>query len=438
MQQMATVRNARVDSDIPAATSRTEVFRDIGPFGTRPTSNMIFGIYNTVSADPDNTTPNAFHTAVTPYCPTGNCDILPFRTLAVCSQCIDVSHLLSMREEKRSCDSSSIASFFLPNGVHLNRTITSSSLVSTGTGTKPRPGIKNYGESVLLNRSIISISQEAPSSSATANHCSLYWCINTYSTSVKDNKVKETLLDTYHDAGARYYLGHLDLLLPAKGNSSASIFTVEDDASKPLTQWLVDKLQFNNTPPVWCSPRGTSMLEKSKETEFVQVLLNASIPDSFSKIAAGITKHVRSETSKFQESAIGSSGIEWNYSPLEPARGTSWTVQTQLHVRWAWITLPVVLAILTMIFLLMTALQSRKRGLDVWKSSTIPLLYSGLNPGIQRELRAVVDPMQTEGLACRVRVWLLKPENTSETWRLDAMDSMKRSNDVWHEISTST
>ncbi|ODM15424.1 hypothetical protein SI65_09027 [Aspergillus cristatus] len=257
VQQMATVRNARVDSDIPAATSRTEAFRDIGPFGTRPTSNMIFGIYNTVSADPDNTAPNAFHTAVTPYCPTGNCDILPFQTVAVCSQCIDVSHLLSMREEKRSCDASSIASFFLPNGVHLNRT---NHILKLGF------------DCALLNLSILRIPQEAPLFSATANHCSLYWCINTYSTSVKNNKVKETLLDTYHDAGARYYLGHLDLRPPAKGNSSASIFTVEDDASKPLTQWLVDKLQFNNTPPVWCSPRGTTMLEKSKETEFVQVL----------------------------------------------------------------------------------------------------------------------------------------------------------------------
>ena len=47
VQQMATIRNNRVNSDVPASTTRTEAFTEIsGLSSMMPTSNMMSAIYN--------------------------------------------------------------------------------------------------------------------------------------------------------------------------------------------------------------------------------------------------------------------------------------------------------------------------------------------------------------------------------------------------------
>lgn len=433
---MATVRNNRVNSDVPASTTRTEVFAEINANSgnsMRATSNMMSAIYSALFIDSDtvNTDPNTYGTSVMPDCPTGNCDIPPFQTLAICSRCSDISHLLNTKEEK-ACQSS-IFSLFLPNGLHLNRTRKIPDLVSTSAesqgGMEGLSGIENFGPSALLNLSSISIPGRAPLSNATATHCSLYWCVNTYSASMKDNRAEETLVDTYHDAGAQYDSGPLTLRPSVKGNLTATNFTVYSFATETLNEWLVDKLQFNNTPQIWCDSRNDLVMKEPKENEFLQIILNAPLSDSFEKIAAGMTKHVRGEQRRVQ-SYHGNFARNFSYPAIEPAHGTSWTVQTQLHVRWTWIILPVLLIILTIIFLTMTALQSRRRRLDIWKSSTIPLLCSQLHPNIQQKIKAVGDPMQTEDIASRVyvrSVRILKSENTGDAWRLDAHDSVSRS-----------
>ena len=428
VQQMATIRNNRVDSDIPATTTRTEAFTEVSGLSSgQPTSNMMSAIYNALFVDSEtvNSDPNTYGTSVTPNCPTGGCDIPPFQTLAICSRCSDVSHLLTTREEK-GCESS-IVNFFLPNGLHLNTTTPGFDLISTSAtishgGIEGLSGVKNLGSSAFFNLSAISAPAEAPLSNAIATHCSLYWCVNTYSASMEDNRAKETLVDTYHDAGAHYHRGTLNLRPP---DSKASNFTVMDASS--LTGWLVDKLQFNNTPNSWCNSKNAFTTDgEPKENEFFRTILNAPLSDSFDKIAAGMTKHVRSGQSRVQSFHFEHGGAMFSYPEVEPARGTSWTVQTQLHVRWAWIVLPALLIILTIIFLTMTALQSRRRRLDIWKSSNIPLLCSGLEPNIQQRIKAVGDPMQTEALASRVYVRILKSEDTGDAWRLDAHDSVSR------------
>lgn len=433
VQQMATIRNNRVDSDIPASTTRTEAFTEIsGLSGEQPTSNMMSAIYNALFVDSDtvNSDPNTYGTSVTPNCSTGGCDIPPFQALTICSRCNDVSHLLTTKEEK-GCESP-IASFFLPNGLHLNKTIRGPDLISTSAtlpqgGMEGLSGIENFGSSAFFNLSAISAPAEAPLSDAIATHCSLYWCVNTYSASMEDNRPKETLVDTYHDAGAQYHRGTLNLRPPVKGSSTASNFTVMDAST--LTGWLVDKLQFNNTPNSWCNSQNAFTIDgEPKENEFFRTILNAPLSDSFDKIAAGMTKHVRSGQIRVQSFYFEDAGAMFSYPKVEPARGISWTVQTQLHVRWAWIILPALLIILTIIFLIMTALQSRRRRLDIWKSSNIPLLCSGLDPNIQQKIKAVGDPMQTEDVASRVYARILRSEDTGDGWRLDTHDSVNCSN----------
>lgn len=423
VQQMAAVKNIRIDSDIPAFTHRSESFKEgKGDVYTPPTTNMMAAIYGALFANSDTTTDQKkTYPSVTPDCPTGNCDIPPFQTLASCSKCADISHMLSLTIDKLPCWNTSVRhTHSLPNGLSLrivtsNReeNVSSSKLVSTDTdfyfGLQPDSNI--FGDSAFLTLSAITIAPGAPLSKATATHCWLYWCVNTYSSSVDDHRVQESLLDTYYDVEAQYENLTLQLHPPARDNLIASNFTVDYTASDTVTNWFNGKMVYNNTWPAYCNPDGTfSNLRVTGGTEFVQPMLDSSFPHLFDGLAKGVTAHVRM------------TNLSADHAPgVEPAHGASWTVQTVVQVRWAWVTLPAVLIILTMVFLVLAALESRTRGVEVWKSSTVPLLCSGLDQSLQQELRAVGDPIQIEGITNGVRARLVKGEGGM--WRLDSKDT---------------
>jgi hypothetical protein len=96
----------------------------------------------------------------------------------------------------------------------------------------------------------------------------------------------------------------------------------------------------------------------------------------------------------------------------EPVQGKSWMIQTQIRVRWAWITFPAVLLVLVSLLFVTTALRSNNRKLGVWKSSNIPLLCSGLDQDVQRSLLESGSPDMAEKLANNVQVKLLDRDVT--------------------------
>lgn len=422
---MATVKNVRVDSDILVFTHRTELFKEgSGNVYKPPTPNMMAAVYGALFSNSDTTTDQKqTYPSVTPDCPTGYCDILPFQTLAVCSKCADISPMLSLTIDRSPvpCWNTSVRhSHSLPNGLRLNVTtsnnegnISSSKLISTDTEFEfgPLPDSNSFGDSAFLTLSAITIASGAPLSKASATHCWLYWCVNTYSSSMKDHQVQENLLDTYYDVEAEYKNHTLQLHPPARGNLTTSNLTVNVTASNTITNWFNNKMIYNNSWPAYCEPDGTfDSINVQGGSEFTQPMLEYSISDLIDGLAMGITAHVRK------------TNLSVDHTPgVEPAHGTSWTVQTVVQVRWAWITLPAVLIILTVVFLVLAALESRTRGVEIWKSSTVPLLCSGLDQSLQQELRAVGDPTQIEGLTNGVRARLVKDEGG--IWRLDSKDT---------------
>lgn len=106
---------------------------------------------------------------------------------------------------------------------------------------------------------------------------------------------------------------------------------------------------------------------------------------------------------------------------IRAANGTSFIVETQIHVRWAWIILPSWLLILTIVFLEITIFETRKKGLGEWKSSPESLVCSGLDEDVQQEIRATRDPVKMEELAADISVHLrkCKTDTPVEYWKLE-------------------
>ncbi|KIX98285.1 uncharacterized protein Z520_05586 [Fonsecaea multimorphosa CBS 102226] len=65
-----------------------------------------------------------------------------------------------------------------------------------------------------------------------------------------------------------------------------------------------------------------------------------------------------------------------------PLSGTIFTDKTFVAVRWIWLSLPLGLNVLGLVFLLVTAIYTRRNKVPLWKSSAFALLYHGLEAGL--------------------------------------------------------
>ena len=63
---------------------------------------------------------------------------------------------------------------------------------------------------------------------------------------------------------------------------------------------------------------------------------------------------------------------------LHLVQGTAFTDKNFVVVRWAWLTLPFTINVLGLIFLIVTAISSKRHQVPLWKSSAFAFLYHGL------------------------------------------------------------
>ncbi|BCS18843.1 DUF3176 domain-containing protein [Aspergillus puulaauensis] len=454
VQQMATVKNSRVPSDSPASIARTESFFETDIWNTEPIkSEMKYVIYNAIFSSSDTTTStNAESTSFSSYskpdCPTGDCIIPRFQSLAACSYCSNVTHLLSVKEGQSRCDGRQTPQrvYYLPNGLNVSvssngtalpldsdwyvSTSTKSDRDSYGLEAMALPGTKNFGDSAFMNLSAISVEADLVEErivKATAMQCSLYWCVNTYNATVKNGSTSEPVLESYYDNTASFsyrYANHEDSTIvlnpPVSGSMAPANFTIEKKSSNGLSRWLADKFQFRKGNSL-CAE--TDVGFTGHGTDFIPFFEKQPLPDLFGRLAAGITTYIRSANEIVFVPDNPEFGMyTLSHGGTEPAHGTAWAVQTLLYIHWGWITLPAVLLVLTMAFLVITALQSRNRSLDVWKSSTLPLLCSGLGLDFQRELRVAGGPTQAEDEAQQLHVRCVMGVEGPDRWRLDVME----------------
>lgn len=87
--------------------------------------------------------------------------------------------------------------------------------------------------------------------------------------------------------------------------------------------------------------------------------------------------------------------------PNNRALGTAWKMETFIHVRWAWLTLPILVVLMGVVFLLSAIIRTRR--LAGWKSSILAVLFHGLGDHHKREARGLVE-MEHTAKDIRVRL----------------------------------
>ncbi|KAJ9615109.1 hypothetical protein H2200_001183 [Cladophialophora chaetospira] len=99
--------------------------------------------------------------------------------------------------------------------------------------------------------------------------------------------------------------------------------------------------------------------------------------------------------------------------------GTVWGQKVFVHVRWAWLSLPVALTFGAIAFLATTAHQTRRQHLPLWKSSSLATLYHGLESDLVDEDRRyeTASDMHSVSRGVYVRLGTTDEEGTQGSGR---------------------
>src|SRR5207247_2543958 len=102
-------------------------------------------------------------------------------------------------------------------------------------------------------------------------------------------------------------------------------------------------------------------------------------PSNFSKMMASMTHDM---SISLRRSAIGFS------TDIPQWQGDSWTEETRVHIRWAWIIMPACLLFFSFVFLATTIARSEKkdRKIGILKSSVLAVLFNGLGEDVQQHI----------------------------------------------------
>ena len=349
------------------------------------------------------------HNALTPYCPSGNCTWAPYQTLAVCSQCVNVAGLIEYTRSDhqiQGCnpdDDNSSCLWSLPNGLALN-----DSVVLNTSGTLPPMMLDNVGQS-LVNFSLLGYDEH---NDQVATECSLYWCVNTYTAIVNNTIFTERLSSSWYNATSTLPLANIpsaDNLYNLMDTSSGAVelynITPPTGSGKaqPNVNLSIDEMEFDSLEIVgledylvsntlgilaWLGPllsgnvtedfgRSTDVMdlfykgyaENPGSGLFVSTVTISVVQDTFDRLAQSLTTWIRTSQNSSFDLGMGE------------AVGVTWRSETVVKVRWAWLALPCVLLAGTTIFLGFIIMGTTKKHLGIWKSSSLALLFHGLEEG---------------------------------------------------------
>lgn len=280
-------------------------------------------------------------------CPTGNCTWPAFTSLAVCNRCLDITN-----EIEKSCNETGSCVLSLPNGPML-----------TGSG-QINLSVANISLSLMdIQPSVSRFSslrskKGGESDHASAIECALWYCVNTYTASVVDGILKQEIHSSWRNDSALPSQSSDLIYHPStqftNNTGNSSIFRVTHIAARSMNKFMSE---------LFTGSGGVSSSGAAFTSDINQALYTTD------NITAVINNLAISMTNNILQQNDSISTPDW--------KGTAWTSQTYVHVRWAWFTFPATIVVLSLALLLGTILETRYRDVMVWKSNNLALLFHG-------------------------------------------------------------
>ncbi|KAL8707193.1 MAG: hypothetical protein Q9220_007742 [cf. Caloplaca sp. 1 TL-2023] len=385
LQQVVTYPNRLVPSkDIPeiARSNAYAAKSDEGlPLPSVVDLSMKAAIYNGIFDIKDNADAGIAHT-----CSTGDCTWNHFASLAVCSQCVNItSHV------KKECANGKCHRLSLPDGPVLSGLggqINSSMTRISSDLHRIAPSVLRF--SVLVSKEVTDARH------AFALECSMFYCVGIYNASIAKGVPKQRMLASWR-------------------NDSASIGTQSDLVFHPPDSF---DGQFNRTGPFKVTHLAASAINSFMTGIFTGAGGMNSSGSAFSSDVMqalydtiNITARVENLATAMTNSIRGQDDHQSN-----PAYGTAWSSETYVHVRWAWFAFPAGLLLLSAVFLCGVMIETAQREILVWKASNLALLFHGRNLDLSSPGKRPVTRLSA--MTAKARIMKVKLTKTSNLWNL--------------------
>lgn len=368
-------------------------------------------------------------------CPTSNCTWPEYDSLAICSACEDISELLTYRRESGALDWIANTSLADPEkiangtmyGWFLNATesdMRSKPILMSGYRestpqfpnkealiTRVLPLVTNpmrerlYGDgsyhfksiqNPLLDFFVVSAANGVESvyrhERPVAHECMLSWCVQTMKSSYFEAVYREQVTNITMNTTATDSPWTAKSVTTPFGNGTdirflpdiyiernGNVFGASNLAAARTTFAYDDYFpstytQGNDSDIAWLRYKAarTNNIPFLRNISYNPFLAPNNVTNHMEKLAKALTNMMRSTNEN-----------EWVY-------GDVFSEVIFVHVRWAWLTLPLVLLVFTFFFLAGTVIKSylAKEDVGAWKTSAIATLIYGLPDDMQKAIVA--------------------------------------------------
>ena len=314
-------------------------------------------------------------------CPTGNCTWPGFTTLAVCSSCVDLTPFLT-----RYCPGgvpatgdTSKCGWQVPQGGFLN----DSSDVFSMTSRTPN----NFGDMPYTNLiRLVFMGTEAQNGpplnyNPWASECTLQYCLQTFNSSVVSGVISEKVTSTTLNTSVvnvSASKSNTPVTLIASDNTT---YVVGEGANFGIRSW------FSTLFASGSASRNASYINSTRIDDSVVVNLTVGISSGTTYFDSDIVQTFYWDYYEYSHGleiamadlATAMTVAFRSFNGAVPIRGEAFGFETYVHVRWGWIALPVLVVLLTGIFLAAAVLKSRQSRTKLWKSSALAMLFHGLD-----------------------------------------------------------
>lgn len=306
-------------------------------------------------------------------CPTAECRWPHIETIAVCSQCVDVTaksnetcvcYVGTTTTTTKSCDnwkeqfdSRKDCTYTAPSGFSLTKSVLSGDLQEI-----PPTDLALW--SLAWNGEFTGSQDTATLTSITFLKLPNYpsTLANKTLTECHLNVCRKTLFDT------RLMNGSIHTQRTEEATIDPSIFYYVDpnyySDSKGLTAYSENVIK--EVPLATYLSALFTIQQTSANNPVQDILWNTTdIPGKMLNVSVSLTN------------AMSTVNL------MTASNGLVYQAMTHIHVRWAWLVLPIVVVLMANIFLLVLILQSSRHRMQPWKSSLYPLIFfkvEGLDP----------------------------------------------------------
>ncbi|RFU29032.1 hypothetical protein B7463_g7324, partial [Scytalidium lignicola] len=315
-------------------------------------------------------------------CATSNCTWPVTPTLGVCGSCNEVKVTTSCSSSKEH-----------PLG-YCNYTLPDNTTASGGMGLQnslllelsPAADWDNEDSSTRFLYKFNLISNEQDTIGA---QCGLYLCIQAFSniTVINGTQSKPTI-KTWSEV----------LPIPEMNASNTdTIFTNIPDSFNTAPNstygmnWLALSGIRHQLAPIL---DGTAYMldigEYNYSSDFIEAIYGVSwtmdsLDTWISNLATSITNEIRQD---------GDTSLTSNATLADEAAryaGTAYVTEIYMHVRWGWLAFPSSMLILAAVFLLASIVQSKRRGIQAWKSDPLAFMFMNTDERLMESVTGVMD-----------------------------------------------